>query len=49
MAVAHGSRADNTKAQREIAGLTITGLARKANVSDQVIKQLETAAPPTVR
>ncbi len=32
---------DNMKAQRDAAGLTITGLAKKANVSDQTIKVLE--------
>lgn len=36
-----GSRLDNMKAQRAIAGLDITGLAKKANVSDNTIKILE--------
>lgn len=36
-----GHKLDNMKAQRDIAGLTITGLAKKANVSDQTVKVLE--------
>ena len=36
-----GSRLDSLKTQRVSAGLGITELARKANVSDQIIKRLE--------
>lgn len=32
---------DNLQTQRLAAGLTITGLAKKANVSDQTVKVLE--------
>lgn len=35
------SKLDSLKAQREAAGLTITGLAKKANVSDLTVKTLE--------
>jgi predicted transcriptional regulator len=36
-----GSRLDSLKAQRVIAGLGITELAKKANVSDNTVKILE--------
>lgn len=36
-----GHRLDSLKAQRLAAGLTITGLASKANVSDQIVQTLE--------
>lgn len=36
-----GSRLDSLKAQRLAAGLGVTELARKANVSDLTIKRLE--------
>lgn len=36
-----GSRLDSLKAQRIAAGLGITELARKANVSDRIVKTLE--------
>lgn len=35
------SRLDSLEAQRIAAGLTVTGLARKANVSDLLIRRLE--------
>lgn len=35
------SRLDSLKAQRAIAGLGITDLAKKANVSDWMVRQLE--------
>jgi predicted transcriptional regulator len=35
------SKLDSLKTQREAAGQTITGLAKKANVSDLTIKTLE--------
>ena len=41
MAGGRGSRADNCKAQREAAGMTITSLAKKANVTDWTIRVLE--------
>jgi transcriptional regulator with XRE-family HTH domain len=36
-----GHRLDSLQAQRVAAGLTITGLAKKANVSDLLIVQAE--------
>jgi predicted transcriptional regulator len=36
-----GSRLDSLRAQRVVAGLGITDLAKKANVSDTTIKVLE--------
>lgn len=47
MAGGHGSRADNCKTERINAGLTITGLAKKANVSDWTIQQLESGGTET--
>lgn len=35
------SRLDSMKAQRELAGHTITTLAKKANVSDDTVRRLE--------
>jgi ribosome-binding protein aMBF1 (putative translation factor) len=42
MSGSKGHRLDNLQAQRVIAGLDIQGLAKKANVSDWMIRQLET-------
>lgn len=36
-----GSRLDALKSQRVIAGLGVTELAKKANVSDQIVKCVE--------
>lgn len=36
-----GHKLDNMKAQRDVGGLTVTGLAKKANVSDWTIRTLE--------
>jgi predicted transcriptional regulator len=36
-----GSRLDSLQAQRLVAGLDISGLARKANVSDYLIVEME--------
>lgn len=41
MSNSKGHRLDSLAAQRAIAGLDITGLAKKANVSDWLIRQLE--------
>lgn len=38
---ARGHRLDSLKAQRTSAGMTVSGLAKKANVSDQLITALE--------
>lgn len=36
-----GSRLDSLRAQRLAAGMTITSLAKAANVSDAIVKRLE--------
>jgi DNA-binding phage protein len=41
MSGSKGHKLDNLAAQRIVAGLTISGLAKKANVSDWLVKQLE--------
>lgn len=41
MAGSRGHALDNLNAQRVLAGLTIPELARKANTSDWLIRQLE--------
>lgn len=37
----HSTRVDNLAAQRLLAGHTVTGLAKKANVSDWIIRNAE--------
>ncbi len=41
MSGSKGHKLDNLQTQRLAAGLTITGLAKKANISDLLVKRLE--------